>query len=143
MDTQLAHNAQTLLGTWEGTHRFLDAHGKETEVLRVRVSVTEADGTLTREEHATWEDGRVETTELTGTVEGDTVRWNGTGQTGTAHPAGKRTAVVHWTRAGEPGLAITELVSVGEADDVRARTQHWSRGGAVFARTLVDERRLS
>ena len=134
-------------GVWEGWYRYYDARtGQLTDQHRSRLicRLTDVPGA---EYHQTnyyyWADGRMETREFPAWYADGRVRWDNDLITGwAAHMQPDdfgRSTCLNWTRKGEPGVYLYEMIQNSDDRRNRARTWQWFRDGVCFQRTLIDE----
>ena len=50
-----------------------------------------------------------------------------------------RTTMLNWTRHGEPGVYLYEMIQVSDDRKSRSRVWQWFKDGRLFQRTLIDE----
>lgn len=53
-----------------------------------------------------------------------------------------RTMMLNWTRKGEPGQYLYEMIQIDDTNTKRARTWHWFKDGELFKRTIIKEQRF-
>ena len=53
----------------------------------------------------------------------------------------KKTVVLTWTRNGEPGVYLYEMIQLSEDGNDRGRTWHWFKDDKLYMRTIIKEKR--
>ena len=89
-----------------------------------------------------WPDGRTREVEFGGVLEGDRIFWDTDTFAGYGWTTRDGVILLTLDRKDLPDASFTEIIVLGPGGDDRARTWHWFRDGALFQRTLCDERRL-
>ena len=135
-------------GVWEGVYRYYDAStGALTDEHASRL-VCRLVGEPGREEyhqtnHYFWSDGRVEVRDFPAWYEDGRIWWDNdliTGWAAAMRPDDhNRSTCLNWTRHGEPGIYLYEMIQVNEERTHRSRTWQWFRDGKCYQRTLIDE----
>ncbi len=131
-------------GVWEGVYRHLDAEGREIDRhdSRVVCRFPEAGPVFYVQEITfRWPDGRVRENRFDGVIEGDRVVFDTETFEGAAWESGDL-VLLHLNRKDEPGAYFVEVIALAEGGRARARTWHWFKDGALYRRTLCDERRV-
>lgn len=132
-------------GIWEGTVRFVNVDGDETDRYQSRVEcVFPDDGpyAYVQRNHNVWDDGRVVEIEFGGVLEGDRMIWNTERFKGYGWQTEDDILMLTLERIDVPDTSFTELILLGSDRDHRARTWHWFQNGRLFQRTLCDEHRV-
>ena len=135
-------------GIWEGKYRHVDVQGSTVDLHSTRVVCEFPESgphAYIQRNFFRWEDGRTHEAVLEGTFRDGRLWWD----TPTFHGyAWEHEGVIflELERKDEVGATMREAILMGsrpgEREDVRARTWHWFRDGALFRRTLVEERRV-
>lgn len=131
-------------GVWVGTYRTIDRDGRQVDEHASRVECVfpaAGDHHYVQRNRFEWPDGRVSEVEFGGTIEGDRVYWDTETFSGYGWTTVDDVVMLTLDRKDMPDASFTEIIVVGADSDQRARTWHWFRGGALFQRTLCDERR--
>ena len=131
-------------GIWEGVYRHLDPEGREIDRHDSRVVCRFPEtGAVFYIQEITfrWPDGRVREDRFDGVIEGGRVLFNTETFSGAAWESGDL-VLLHLDRKDEPGAYFVEVIALAEGGRSRARTWHWFKDGALYRRTLCDERRV-
>jgi hypothetical protein len=131
-------------GIWTGTYRHLDAAGRLIDVHASHVTCAFPDTgpfAYIQTNRFSWSDGRVQTAQLPGTLNGDRLFWDVETFSGSAFAAGDGMIGLNLIRKDVPGASFLEIITPPTEKGHRARTWHWFRDGVLTGRTLCDERR--
>ena len=137
-------------GVWEGMYRHYDAEGHQTDAHKSRLICRfpdTGDHLYHQTNIYTWDDGRSETRDFPATIRDGRLWWDNDFIKGWAADMQldnfNRTTVLNWTRTGDAGLYLYEMIQISDCGTRRARTWQWFKNDALFARTLVDEHKMS
>jgi hypothetical protein len=134
-------------GVWHGVYRHYDAKtGRLTDehLSRLICRVIE-DGE--NDYHQTnfyyWADGRTDIRDFPATYRDGRIWFDNaliTGWAAAMQPDDfNRSQCLNWTRNGEPGLYLYEMIQNSDDFKHRHRTWQWFKDGICFQRTLIDE----
>jgi hypothetical protein len=134
-------------GVWEGWYRYYDAAtGKLTDQHRSRLfcrMVDDGKHGYHQTNYYYWEDGRTEIRDFPAWYENGRIWWDNDlikGWAAAMKPDDyDRSTCLNWTRHGEPGLYLYEMIQVSADRKHRARTWQWFKDDKCFQRTLIDE----
>ncbi len=134
-------------GVWEGYYRYFDPGGNKTDEHKSRLICRIIDDSAYHQTNLyRWADGRKETREFPAAIQGErllfTSEITGWAQAVDLDENG-RTMMLHWTRNGEPGLYLYEMIQLSDDGAARARVWQWFRNDRLLQRTIIDERRVS
>jgi hypothetical protein len=151
MSTKNIREAMPLLaangGVWEGVYRHYDAAtGKLTDEHLSRLICRIIEGEA-HDYHQTnyyfWQDGRTDIREFPASYRDGRIWFDNeliTGWAAAMQPDDfNRSQCLNWTRNGEPGLYLYEMIQNSDDFKYRHRTWQWFRDGRCFQRTLIDE----
>jgi hypothetical protein len=134
-------------GVWEGWYRYYDAAtGQLTDQHKSRLfcrMVDDGRNGYHQTNYYFWDDGRTEVRDFPAWYENGRIWWDNdliTGWAAAMKPDDyDRSTCLNWTRRGEPGLYLYEMIQVSADRKHRARTWQWFRDDKCFQRTLIDE----
>ena len=132
-------------GVWEGTYRVVDLDGRVIDEHRSRVQcVFPDDGpyAYVQRNLFTWPDGRVFEAKFGGELRGDRLYWDTDRFKGYGWSTLDDVIMLTLDRKDRPGESFTEIIVLAPNGNERARTWHWFKNGALYQRTLCDERRV-
>jgi hypothetical protein len=136
-------------GVWEGTYRYFDLHGRQTDehASRLLCRFPDAGQPYHQTNYYRWADGRREVRDFPAAVKDGRLWWDNEFIVGWACDVSlddiKRTTMLYWTRTGEPDLYLYEMIQLSDDGKARARVWQWFKADRLFQRTLVDERFVS
>jgi hypothetical protein len=137
-------------GVWEGVYRYYDADGKLFDEHQSRLICRFPDNeefAYRQSNHYTWADGRTETRHFPATYRDGRIYWDNELIIGWATEAKfdehQRTIMLHWTRKGEPGTYLYEMINTSDDGKHRSRVWQWLEHGKIKMRTLIDEVKVS
>jgi hypothetical protein len=133
-------------GVWEGRYRLVDIEGRLLDWHHSRIEVRfpdEGPHDYVQRNHFWWPDGRELRVEHPAICRNGVLLWNTDHIHGQAWSVDERSTVLTWRRTDSPGAELYEIIVINESNDQRTRTWHWLRDGALYQRTLIDERRVS
>jgi hypothetical protein len=145
---QLMHSG----GVWEGWYRYYDAKtGALTDQHRSRLICRIMEPTDPYPYYQTnqyfWDDGRTDFREFPAWYHDGRIWWDNELITGWAAPMQPddyaRTTCLNWTRRGEPGLYLYEMIQHAADGIHRSRVWQWFKDDICVQRTLIDEKRVS
>lgn len=130
-------------GRWEGVYTHIDTAGRVLE--RHQSSVTcvfpeTGPYAYVQYNRFTWDDGRVVETQLPGVLREGKLWWDTDTFSGCAWQTDDDLILLNLKRKDDPGAHFVEIIALGASGVDRARTWHWFKDGALFKRTLCDER---
>ncbi len=134
-------------GVWEGWYRYYDAKtGALTDQHRSRLLCrVPEDGPhpYHQTNYYFWEDGRSEVRDFPAWYDAGRIWWDNDlikGWAAAFQPDDyNRSTCLNWTRKGDDGLYLYEMIQVSADNKHRARTWQWFRDDVCFQRTLIDE----
>ena len=124
----------------EHAKSFLAKHGDHPLAPDVLHVVGE---TYVQKNRFTWKDGRVFEAEFGGELRGDRIFWDTDRFEGYGWATLDDVVMLTLDRKDRPGESFTEIIVLAPDRSHRARTWHWFKKGALYQRTLCDERRVS
>ena len=133
-------------GVWEGTYRVIDLDGRVIDQHESRVVCLFPDDgpyAYVQKNRFTWKDGRVFEAEFGGELRGDRIFWDTDRFEGYGWATLDDVVMLTLDRKDRPGESFTEIIVLAPDRSHRARTWHWFKKGALYQRTLCDERRVS
>jgi hypothetical protein len=134
-------------GVWEGVYRYYDAKtGKLTDEHLSRLLCRIKDGEI-NDYHQTnyyfWQDGRTDIRDFPASYRDGRIWFDNeliTGWAAKMEPDDfHRSQCLNWTRQGEPGLYLYEMIQNSDDRKHRHRVWQWFKDGICFQRTLIDE----
>jgi hypothetical protein len=134
-------------GVWHGVYRYYDsATGKLTDEHLSRLVCRIKEGEP-NDYHQTnyyyWADGRTAIRDFPARYRDGRIWFDNeliTGWAAKMEPDDfNRSQCLNWTRTGEPGMYLYEMIQNSDDFKFRARTWQWFREGKCFQRTLIDE----
>jgi len=134
-------------GVWEGIYRHYDAAtGALTDEHLSRLICRIIPGEP-HDYHQTnyyyWRDGRTDIRDFPATYRDGRIWFDNDLITGWAAKMlpddFNRSQCLNWTRKGEPGVYLYEMIQNSDDRKYRSRTWQWFRDGKCFQRTLIDE----
>lgn len=90
----------------------------------------------------TWPDGRREELHFPATYRDGQIFWDTDRIVGRAWEIDPKTVVLTWTRKGEPGTYLYEMIQLSDDGRHRGRTWHWFENDQLVKRTCIKERRV-
>lgn len=132
-------------GVWEGRYIHLDAQGCEIERHDSHVKCEFPDtGPYAYLQHNrfTHSDGRIETATLEGTFRDGRLWWDEPTFAGSAWQTKDGLILLHLDRKDLPGVTFWEII-LPPVNNLRSRTWHFVKEGALIRRTLCEEKRTS
>jgi hypothetical protein len=134
-------------GVWEGVYRHYDAAtGKLTDehlsrlICRIK---PDAERDYAQSNYYFWADGRTDLREFPASYRDGRIWFDNeliAGWAGKMEPDDfNRSQCLNWTRKGEPGVYLYEMIQNSDDFKYRSRTWQWFRDGKCFLRTLIDE----
>lgn len=133
-------------GVWEGTYRVVDLSGATVDLHRSVIEVrfpSSGPYAYVQRNHFIWPDGRELRVEHPGMYRDGRLVWDTDHIAGHAWQGDDRTCILTWRRKDQPDAHLYELIVLAESGLTRARTWHWFRDGALYQRTLIEERRIA
>ncbi len=133
-------------GQWEGVYIHVDTDNKEVDRHKSRLQCNfPADGQFPYYQINTyiWDDGKVEEIHFPATYRDGRIWWDTDRIEGSAWEIDARTVMLTWTRKGEPGTYLYEMIQLSEDGQHRGRTWHWFHNDQLFKRTCIQERRVA
>ena len=151
---QTVRDAMPLLarneGVWEGWYRYFDTSGKLVDQHRSRLFcrlIDDGPNPYHQTNHYFWEDGRVDVRDFPAWYENGRIWWDNDlikGWAAAMKPDDyNRSTCLNWTRRGEPGLYLYEMIQHAADGIHRARVWQWFKDDVCVQRTLIDEKRVS
>jgi hypothetical protein len=134
-------------GVWEGIYRhYSAATGALTDEHLSRLICRITPG-APHDYHQTnyyfWADGRTDIRDFPATYRDGRIWFDNDLITGWAAKMlpddFNRSQCLNWTRKGEPGVYLYEMIQNSDDRKHRSRTWQWFRDGKCFQRTLIDE----
>lgn len=145
MPNMLAHE-----GIWEGVYRHVDLAGDTIDIHHVRVEcVFPSKGPFAyiQKNLFSWPDGTEKHAVLEGELRreesGDRLWFDHETFSGISWETEKGLILLDLDRKDDPRANFYEIICMGSSGRDRARTWHWFKDGALFKRTLCDERRVA
>ncbi|KRB40148.1 MAG: DUF3598 domain-containing protein [Pseudomonadota bacterium] len=132
-------------GDWEGVYIHVDIDNKEIDRHRSKLQcMFPAEGPFAYHQINTyiWDDGREEEIHFPATFRDNRIWWDTDRIEGSAWEIDERTVVLTWTRKGEPGTYLYEMIQLSEDGQHRGRTWHWFNEDKLFKRTCIKETRV-
>lgn len=133
-------------GSWDGEYIHVDAGNVEIDRHRAELSCSfPAEGPYAyyQVNVYTWPDGRREEHHFPATYADGQIFWDTDRIVGRAWEIDHRTVVLTWTRKGEPGTYLYEMIQISEDGMSRGRTWHWFVDDQLVKRTCIKERRVA
>lgn len=139
-------------GIWAGEYVHFDADHREIDRHASRLVCRLFDGPdgaarLTQTNIYDWADGSREIRYFDGTLHGDRILIRNETIDGWVAPlredATGRTIMVAWVSMIDPSLRYYEMITLAQDMRHKNRVWHWYRDGALFQRTLINERKIS
>jgi hypothetical protein len=133
-------------GVWEGVYRVVDAKGQLLDWHHSRIEVqfpNHGEHDYLQDNHFWWPDGRELRVAHPAICRGGVLLWDTEHIKGRAWSVDDRSTVLTWQRHDSPGTELYELIVINAGNDQRTRTWHWMRDGALYQRTLIDEKRVA
>jgi hypothetical protein len=132
-------------GNWQGDYIHVDENNRELDRHKAFLSCQfPDDGPWPYYQINTyvWDDGRREEIHFPASYKDKRIWWDTDRIKGSAWEIDERTVVLTWTRVGEPGTYLYEMIQISEDGNDRARTWHWYEGDRLFKRTCIKETRV-
>ncbi|MCC5793868.1 MAG: hypothetical protein JJT85_03935 [Chromatiales bacterium] len=137
-------------GIWDGTYRYYDAAGQQTDQHSSRLIcrfTNETRWPYHQTNHYRWADGRKERREFPAQIRDGRLVFDrnlidGWAASVPLDPFG-RTLMLYWTRPAERDVYLYEMIQLSDCGRHRARVWQWFRDGRLFQRTLIDEELVS
>ncbi len=132
-------------GHWDGIYRHIDAEGRLIDQHRTTTWCELPDtGPWSYVQHNRlfWEDGRTESYEFGGRLEGERLIWDTDRFSGYGWQSAEDIILLKLDRKDVPGSYYVEMISIAPDGQNRARTWQWFREGRPWKRTLCDEWRV-
>ncbi len=137
-------------GVWDGWYRYYDADGNQTDEHRSRLICRFPDDgpyPYHQTNHYTWDDGKTEDRDFPADYRDGRVWFDNELIVGWAAEVGldefNRSVMLNWTRKGDEGLYLYEMIQISDCGKYRCRTWQWIRDGKIALRTLIDEHKVS
>lgn len=130
-------------GIWTGTYIHLDSNAQEIERHASRVVCEfpdEGPFAYIQRNTFTHKDGRVDRAVLEGTFRDGRLWWDEPTFSGSAWETKDGLILLHLDRKDMPGVVFWEII-LPPVNNVRSRTWHFVKDGALIRRTLCEERR--
>jgi len=130
-------------GVWVGEYQHINIVGEIIDQHRSRVECVfpdTGDEVYIQKNSFTWEDGREQTSEFAGVLEGERIFWDTLNFRGYGWVASPTIFLLELDRKDQPGASFSETIVLGSSGRDRARTWHWFKDGKCFQRTLCNER---
>ena len=137
-------------GVWDGWYRYYDAEGNKQDEHKSRLICRFPEGEK-YPYHQTnlyaWADGKQEMRDFPAVVRDDRIwfddnplieGWAAEVPLDTFN----RTLMLNWTRKGEEGVYLYELINLSDCNRYRCRTWHWIKDGILQQRTCMSEERI-
>jgi hypothetical protein len=132
-------------GRWEGEYIHVDAQNNEIDRHRAELTCAfPVDGPFGYHQVNiyTWPDGRREEHQFPAVYKDKQIFWDTERILGRAWEIDERTVVLTWTRKGEPGTYLYEMIQISDDNAYRGRTWHWFENDHLVKRTCIKERRV-
>jgi len=133
-------------GIWEGVYRHVDAEGVLLDCHETRIACEfpgSGDAAYIQHNLFTWDDGREYRARLPGVYRNGKLWWDTPAFHGYAWETEDDVLMLNLTRRDEPGANFIEIIVMGDGGQRRSRTWHWFKDGALYKRTLCEERRVA
>jgi hypothetical protein len=132
-------------GEWEGEYIHVDAHNNVLDRHKSHLScMFPASGPHEYHQINTyiWADGRREELHFPAKYRDGQIFWDTDRIVGRAWEIDPKTVVLTWTRKGEPGTYLYEMIQLSDDGNHRGRTWHWFENDQLVKRTCIKERRV-
>lgn len=132
-------------GEWEGVYIHVDTNNVEIDRHKSHLSCKfESEGAFPYYQINTyvWDDGRKEELHFPATYRDKQIFWDTDRIVGRAWEIDDKTVVLTWTRKGEPGTYLYEMIQLSEDGNDRGRTWHWFENDKLVKRTCITEKRV-
>lgn len=133
-------------GAWEGEYIHVDTHNVVIDRHKSHLQcVFPASGPYAYHQinTYTWPDGRREEIHFPATYRDGQIFWDTDRIVGRAWEIDPKTVVLTWSRKGEPGTYLYEMVQLSDDGAHRGRTWHWFENDQLVKRTCIKERRIT
>ena len=137
-------------GVWDGSYRYYDAEGNQTDEHRSRLvcRITgDDDVPYHQTNHYSWADGKTEVRDFRTRYEFGRIIFDNELIYGWCSEIPEddwhRTLMLYWQRQNERGVELYEMIQLSDCGNYRSRTWQWFRDGRLFQRTLIDEQKVS
>jgi hypothetical protein len=135
------------IGTWKGRFRRYDADGKLTadfvSEITVKLDLKNKEKPYQQTNKYTYEDGRTQTIESSGRIEGDKLIFENAQIEGWANDpsadTNKNTTLMYMKYKDGTGLYVYEIITVSDDGKQRSRATQYMKDGKTIRRTLIDE----
>ena len=132
-------------GEWEGEYIHVDPDNTVIDRHKANLSCrfpTEGPYAYYQINTYTWPDGRREEIHFPATYADGKIHWDTDRILGAAWEVDDRTVMLTWTRKGEPGTYLYEMIQISADNAHRGRTWHWFQDDKLVKRTCIKERRV-
>ncbi len=138
------------IGTWEGRFRRYDADGKLTadfkSQITVRLDLNNFEKPYQQINKYTFEDGRTQTIESFGRIEGNKLIFENAQIEGWANDPeadmNKNTTLMYMKYKDGSGMYVYEIITLSDDGKNRSRATQYLQNGKIIRRTLIDEVRV-
>lgn len=132
-------------GEWQGEYIHVDVNNREIDRHHAQLQCrfpTDGPYPYYQINTYTWPDGRREEIHFPATYRNGQIHWDTDRILGRAWEVDSRTVMLTWTRKGEPGTYLYEMIQISEDGDHRGRTWHWFENDVLVKRTCIKEKRI-
>jgi hypothetical protein len=131
-------------GEWKGVYTYIDPDGNIIDKHKSHLSCTfpeKGEYDYVQINRYEWEDGKKEERIFPAVYRDKHIWWDNELINGRAWEVDKKTVVLTWTRNGEPGVYLYEMIQLSEDGNDRGRTWHWFKDDKLYMRTIIKEKR--
>jgi hypothetical protein len=132
-------------GEWAGVYIHVDTNNVEIDRHQSHLLckfTNEAEFPYHQINTYTWDDGRTEELHFPATYKDKQIFWDTDRILGRAWEIDDKTVVLTWTRKGEPGTYLYEMIQLSDDGQNRGRTWHWFEDDKLVKRTCIKETRV-
>jgi hypothetical protein len=133
-------------GEWEGEYIHVDTQNTVIDRHKSHLQcMFPASGPYAYHQINTyiWADGRREELHFPATYRDGQIFWDTERIVGRAWEIDPKTVVLTWTRKGEPGTYLYEMIQLSDDGRHRGRTWHWFENDQLVKRTCIKETRVT
>lgn len=133
-------------GVWEGAYRHISEDGQTVDFHDAIVECEfpdEGPYAYIQRNTFTWDNGEIKKATLPAIFCDGKLWWDVETFSGWGWETEFGLILLNLNRKDDPGANFYEMIAMGASGEQRARTWHWFKDGALFRRTLCDEKRLS